>query len=363
MRGFLGVDRLNLATGQSENLSSKGAYGLWGTQDAFALSANGELVAGRGETGFDGAKFDDSGVGKIDLLNVRTSSRFKRLDGHPAVQCLAFSPDNKLLASGGGDNLSKVWDVATGQLLRTLRTYRDVSISGVASVAFNPKGDLLASGGEAILIYFAGHGAAQQKRFYLIPHDLGYTGARTALDRAGLDSIFAHSISDRELEAAVEGLDASQVILIIDACNSGQALEAEEKRRGPMNSAGLAQLAYEKGMYILTAAQGFQAAQEAQRLGHGYLTYALVEEGLKTSAADANKDGQVLLREWLDYATERVPRMQQERLTEANKQAPTTPTATRLLVQHTNPSVEGMQQPRVFYRRELETQPLVVVKP
>jgi hypothetical protein len=40
--------------------------------------------------------------------------------------------------------------------------------------------------------------------------------------------------------------------MVIDACNSGQALEAEEKRRGPMNSKGLAQLAYEKGMYILT---------------------------------------------------------------------------------------------------------------
>ncbi len=82
----------------------------------------------------------------------------------------------------------------------------------------------------------------------------------------------------------VEGLDAGHLLLIIDACNSGQALEAEEKRRGPMNSKGLAQLAYEKGMYILTAAQSFQAALEAAQLGHGLLTYALVEEGLKTSS-------------------------------------------------------------------------------
>ncbi len=100
---------------------------------------------------------------------------------------------------------------------------------------------------------------------------------------------------------------------MIDACNSGQALETEEKRRGPMNSKGLAQLAYEKGMYILTAAQSYQAALEASRLGHGYLTYALVEEGLKTPAADVEpKDSQLLLREWLDYATNRVPQMQQE---------------------------------------------------
>src|SRR5262249_49574951 len=139
---------------------------------------------------------------------------------------------------------------------------------------------------DAVIIYFAGHGTAQGQRFYLIPHDLGYTGDRSRLDAAGLKTILAHSISDLELESAVEGLDAGHLLFVLDACNSGQALEAEEKRRGPMNSQGLAQLAYEKGMYILTAAQSYQAALEAAQLGHGLLTYALVQEGLKTAAAD-----------------------------------------------------------------------------
>jgi hypothetical protein len=53
-----------------------------------------------------------------------------------------------------------------------------------------------------------------------------------------------------------------------------------------MNSKGLAQLAYEKGMYILTAAQSYQAALEDSKLGHGYLTYELGEEGLKSPSAD-----------------------------------------------------------------------------
>jgi hypothetical protein len=93
--------------------------------------------------------------------------------------------------------------------------------------------------------------------------------------------MLAHSISDIELELRSK---AGCRTLCSDhrRVQFGQALEAEEKRRGPMNSKGLAQLAYEKGMYILTAAQSFQAALEAAQLGHGYLTYALVEEGLKT---------------------------------------------------------------------------------
>lgn len=40
-------------------------------------------------------------------------------------------------------------------------------------------------------------------------------------------------------------------------------------------------------------------------LGHGYLTYALVVEGLKNGAADyAQKDNRIFIREWLDYGTE-----------------------------------------------------------
>ncbi|HXU08927.1 MAG TPA: caspase family protein, partial [Blastocatellia bacterium] len=163
---------------------------------------------------------------------------------------------------------------------------------------------------DAVVIYYAGHGTAQEQRFYLIPHDLGYEGGRTDLDQTGLKTILSHSVSDLELEDAIEGLDAGRLLMVIDACNSGQALEAEERRRGPMNSKGLAQLAYEKGMYILTAAQSYQAAQEASQLGHGLLTYALVEEGLKQAAADSDpKDGEVGVREWFDYASTRVPTM------------------------------------------------------
>jgi uncharacterized caspase-like protein len=214
---------------------------------------------------------------------------------------------------------------------------------------------------DAVVVYFAGHGTAQQNQFYLIPHDLGYLGPRNGIDAGGLKSVLAHSISDRELERAFEGIDAGQFLLVIDACNSGQALEAEEKRRGPMNSKGLAQLAYEKGIYILTAAQSYQAALEPSELKHGLLTYALVEEGLKRQAADIEpKDGQVLVREWFSYVMKRVPQMQEQRMRAANEGG-------RQLVY-----VEGdeartvekrnVQRPRVFYRRELEDRPFTIAR-
>ncbi len=214
---------------------------------------------------------------------------------------------------------------------------------------------------DALVFYFAGHGIAHESHFYLIPHDLGYVGSRTQLNRAGLESILSHSVSDRELEESFEGIDAGQLLLVIDACNSGQALEAEEKRRGPMNSKGLAQLAYEKGMYVLTAAQSYQAALEATQLGHGLLTYALVEEGLKAMTADGDpKDGVLVAKEWLDFATARVPQMQLEKMNRARS----------LGINLSFAEEEGQlemgrrsgQRPRVFYRRELEARPWVIAK-
>lgn len=225
---------------------------------------------------------------------------------------------------------------------------------------------------DAVIVYFAGHGTIgscwsgapardrASDRFYLVPYDLGYSGKLPArCVQSMLDTIVRHSISDVDLEQAFELMDAGQLLLVIDACNSGRALESEEKRRGPMNSRGLAQLAYEKGMYVLSAAQSFQAAKAPKRLGHGYLTYVLVAEGLRTPAADVNIDGQVVLREWLDYAVRRVPRMQMEE-------------EERRLLVHTQAGgnkpggkAQGAirQQPRVFYRRERDAKPLVVAKP
>ena len=208
---------------------------------------------------------------------------------------------------------------------------------------------------DAVIVYFAGHGTAKGPRFYLVPHDLGYAGPRAGVDAAAVDMILTHSISDEDIERAMEGVDAGKLLMVIDACNSGQALEAEERRRGPMNSKGLAQLAYEKGMFILTAAQSYQAALEAAQLGHGYLTYTLIDEGLGKALADRDaKDGQITVREWFDYATERVPEMQQQN------------TGTRLLLEIDDKAtsvdtVRNLQRPRAFYRRE--SIPVVIARP
>lgn len=70
---------------------------------------------------------------------------FRTLEGHTqTVLSVAFDPQGGMLASGGEDGAVKLWDTSSGKLLNTLEGHQDQ----VWNVAFAPQGGMLASGSE-----------------------------------------------------------------------------------------------------------------------------------------------------------------------------------------------------------------------
>jgi WD40 repeat protein len=69
----------------------------------------------------------------------------KTLIGHSSsVNAVAISPDGKILASGSRDKTIKLWNLVTGEQIRTFTGYSN----SVYSVAISPDGKTLASGSD-----------------------------------------------------------------------------------------------------------------------------------------------------------------------------------------------------------------------
>ena len=97
------------------------------------FSPNGETLASG----------DDNGT--IRFWDVATGQLLKTIDTEAdTIDAVVYSPDGKTLAStsNNGDAGIGFWDVATGQLLKTI-----TAEAGAYSVVYSPDGSTLASGG------------------------------------------------------------------------------------------------------------------------------------------------------------------------------------------------------------------------
>ena len=187
---------------------------------------------------------------------------------------------------------------------------------------------------DAVVLYIASHGYADpQGSFYLIPYDTGTSWGVTeevlngCNDKAATSSerceqaanFLQQAISSADLATWWQGVDAGEIVMILDSCHSG-AVAGGEFRPGPLGDPGFGQLSYDKGMRILYAAQPAQTEQGGW-LGAGEGRTLLVEALETVAQANPNQS----LVEWLKGTERELPiRMRQlyPRINEGDVQRP-----------------------------------------
>jgi WD40 repeat protein len=109
-----------------------------------------------------------SGLNTVQLLDGDTLAELSALKGHRAkVDAVAFSPDGKTLASGGGGrNLQSeifLWDVATGKKISEMYGHG----RGISGLAFSPNGLLLASASDGDTTIWLWDTTAEKRKLVL----------------------------------------------------------------------------------------------------------------------------------------------------------------------------------------------------
>ncbi|TVR63750.1 MAG: hypothetical protein EA422_08640 [Gemmatimonadales bacterium] len=157
---------------------------------------------------------------------------------------------------------------------------------------------------DQIVFYFAGHGVRDPTRpdeYYLLTHDTEF------------DNLAGTALPMSDLEQSLASLNYRDLILIADACHSGE-MTTQVAFRDAFAFNNINEIFQERfrerrgGEVVFTAGEGNDLSQEGERWGggHGVFTYHLIE-GLR-GAADLNRDGIVDLGEVMEYVRDRVRR-------------------------------------------------------
>ena len=159
---------------------------------------------------------------------------------------------------------------------------------------------------DAFVFYYAGHGVMSESDdknpadFYLVPYEV----VRIYGDDGSLTT---NGIAARNLREMLKNVRAQKQLIILDACESGGAVETIAMR-GASEEKAIMQLARSAGVAVLASAGQDQVATEFSKLGHGVFTYALLK-GLSGEADGAPRDGKITIKELEAYINDQVPEL------------------------------------------------------
>ncbi len=145
---------------------------------------------------------------------------------------------------------------------------------------------------DMVVVFIASHGINDKGDFFILPYD------------TDLIQKTKNVVSWKDLTKTLSELP-SNVIVMIDACRSGQ-LGVNLTKYGANNTEAMRNAASdENGLVLMAASTGSESAIEAPAWGHGAFTLAILE-GIKEGKADIKPDGTIYLRELDFYVSERT---------------------------------------------------------
>ena len=162
---------------------------------------------------------------------------------------------------------------------------------------------------DAFLFFYAGHGVmsepmeGKEEDFYMALHDV----VRLYGDNEGLEK---NGISADQITGLSKQIKARKQMIVLDACQSGGAVETFSMR-GATEQKAILQLARSAGLVVMASTGTEQYATEFQALGHGVFTYALLQ-GMQGGADGGLKDGKITVKELDAFINDQVPVLTQK---------------------------------------------------
>lgn len=189
-------------------------------------------------------------VGINSYLNPKYSLNFAKNDAEAFTQSLQ---------SGAASIFGKVNVIALS----------DANATRAGIMAAIDRIKTTAKAEDVFVFYYAGHGVmstgneSEKPLFYLVPYDV------TKMYEAD-DLLKKLGISATEIGEFSKNIKAQKQLFVIDACQSGGAMQSLAMR-GAAEEKAIAQLARSTGTYFIAASGTEQFATEVAELGHGVL--------------------------------------------------------------------------------------------
>lgn len=156
---------------------------------------------------------------------------------------------------------------------------------------------------DMFIFYFSGHGVSDANSdntgydYFFLLHDVDkkFDGTREN---------YVNCLTGSELKEITLKLKPLKQLMLIDACNSGEAVNVFASR-GFQEEKAIVELSRSRGVYIIAASGASQTAKEVTELKHGLFTYSIIE-GLRCYSDIFVKDKVVTVKELNFYIENRV---------------------------------------------------------